>query len=60
MMKYDMTAIKYLEPSFLPMARNGKSYICPVCGSGTGQNGSGMTSKDGGILEMLELRPVLQ
>lgn len=47
MMKYDMTAIKFLEPSFLPMARNGKSYVCPVCGSGTGQNGSGMTSKDG-------------
>lgn len=46
-MKYDMTAIKYLEPSFLPMARNGKNYVCPVCGSGTGQNGSGMTSKDG-------------
>lgn len=46
-MKYDMTAIKYLEPSFLPIARNRKSYVCPVCGSGTGQNGSGMTSKDG-------------
>lgn len=46
-MKYDMTAIKYLEPSFLPMARNGKSYVCPVCGSGTGKNGSGMTSRDG-------------
>lgn len=46
-MKYDMTAVKYLEPSFLPMARNGKSYVCPVCGSGTGPNGSGMTSRDG-------------
>ncbi len=46
-MKYDMTAIKYLEPSFLPLAKNRKSYVCPVCGSGTGQNGSGMTSKDG-------------
>lgn len=46
-MKYDMTAIRYMEPTFLPMARNRKSYVCPVCGSGTGQNGSGMTSKDG-------------
>lgn len=46
-MKYDMTAIKYLEPSFLPLAKNRKSYVCPVCGSGTGQNGSGITSKDG-------------
>lgn len=46
-MKYDMTAIKYLEPSFLPLAKNRKSYICPVCGSGSGQNGSGMTSRDG-------------
>jgi len=46
-MKYDMTAIKYLEPSFLPLAKNRKSYVCPVCSSGTGQNGSGMTSKDG-------------
>ena len=42
-----MTAIKYLEPSFLPLAKNRRSYVCPVCGSGTGQNGSGMTSKDG-------------
>ena len=46
-MKYDMTAIKYLEPSFLPLAKNRKSYACPVCGSGTGPNGSGMTSKNG-------------
>ena len=46
-MKYDMTAIKYLEPSFLPLAKNRKSYTCPVCGSGTGPNGSGMTSKNG-------------
>ena len=45
-MKYDMTPIKYLEPTFLPLARNRKSYVCPVCGSGTGKKGSGMTSKD--------------
>lgn len=45
-MRYDMTPIKYLEPGFLPMARNRKSYICPNCGSGSGKNGSGMTSRD--------------
>lgn len=47
MTKYDMTAIRYLEPGFLPLARNRKSYICPNCGSGSSKNGSGMTSKDG-------------
>lgn len=46
-MRYDLTPIKYLEPAFLPMARNRKSYICPNCGSGSGKNGSGMTSRDG-------------
>lgn len=30
MTKYDMTAIRYLEPGFLPSARNRKSYICPT------------------------------
>lgn len=45
-MRYDMTPIKYLEPGFLPLARNRKSYICPNCGSGSGKNGSGMTSRD--------------
>ena len=49
MTKYDMTAIRYLEPGFLPLARNRKSYICPNCGSGSGKNGSGMTSRDGSI-----------
>ena len=47
MTKYDMTAIRCLEPGFLPLARNRKSYICPNCGSGSGKNGSGMTSRDG-------------
>lgn len=44
-MKYDMIAFKYLEPFFLSMARNKKAMYTWVCGSGTGQNGSGMTSK---------------
>ena len=47
MKKYDLTPVRYLEPTFLPLARNRKSYVCPVCGSGTGHNGSGMTSRDG-------------
>ena len=47
MRKYDLTPVRYLEPTFLPLARNRKSYVCPVCGSGTGHHGSGMTSRDG-------------
>lgn len=27
--------------------RSGKGYICPVCGSGSGKNGTGITTKDG-------------
>lgn len=45
-MKYDVTPIKYLTPTFLPLAGNRASYICPVCGSGSGKHGSGMTSRD--------------
>ena len=37
-------AIEYLKPD-----RSGKGYICPVCGSGSGPKGTGMTSKDGNI-----------
>lgn len=32
----------YLTPD-----NSGKGYICPVCSSGTGKNGTGITSKDG-------------
>lgn len=32
----------YLKPD-----RSGKGYICPICNSGTGKNGTGLTSKDG-------------
>ena len=31
----------------LQRAKDGKSWICPVCGSGSGKHGSGITSKDG-------------
>lgn len=27
--------------------RSGKGYICPICGSGSGKNGTGITTKDG-------------
>lgn len=32
---------------YLQRDRSGKGYICPVCGSGGGKNGTGITSKDG-------------
>ena len=27
--------------------KSGKGYICPICGSGSGKNGTGITTKDG-------------
>ncbi len=35
-------ATDYLEPD-----NNGGGFVCPVCGSGTGSKGTGITSKDG-------------
>ena len=32
----------YLEPD-----KSGKGYICPICGSGSGHNGTGITTQDG-------------
>lgn len=32
----------YLRPD-----KKGKGYVCPLCGSGTGKNGTGITTKDG-------------
>ena len=32
----------YLTPD-----KTGKGYICPICGSGSGNNGTGITTKDG-------------
>lgn len=32
----------YLEPD-----KSGKGWICPICGSGSGKNGTGITTKDG-------------
>lgn len=32
---------------FLERDGSGKGYICPICGSGSGKNGTGITAKDG-------------
>ena len=32
---------------FLQPDRCGKGYVCPICGSGTGKNGTGITTRDG-------------
>ena len=34
-------SVDYLKPD-----RSGKGFICPICGSGSGKNGTGITSKD--------------
>lgn len=34
-------------PTLLQRDRNGKGYICPICGSGSGRNGTGITTRDG-------------
>ena len=34
-------------PSYLQADKTGRGYICPICGSGSGQNGTGITTKDG-------------
>ena len=33
--------------TLLQRDRNGKGYICPICGSGSGRNGTGITTRDG-------------
>jgi len=33
---------RYLTPD-----KTGKGYVCPICGSGSGRHGTGITSKDG-------------
>ena len=32
---------------FLKPDKSGKGFICPICGSGSGKNGTGITTKDG-------------
>ena len=32
---------------FLKPDKSGKGFICPICGSGSGKHGTGITTKDG-------------
>lgn len=48
-MNYDLTKTlilsftgNYLEPD-----KTGKGFVCPICGSGSGKHGTGITTKDG-------------
>ena len=43
----ELESLRLQKPTFLDIAGNKKSYICPVCGSGSGPHGSGLTTKDG-------------
>jgi len=43
-------AKEYIElhpEEYLERDRSGKGWICPICGSGSGSNGTGITTKDG-------------
>lgn len=39
-------AIIYRAGDYLKRDRSGKGYICPICGSGSGPKGTGITSRD--------------
>lgn len=39
--------IRAHAPACLKRDKSGKGYICPICGSGSGDKGTGITSKDG-------------
>lgn len=39
--------ISMQEPTFLTPDHSGKGYICPICGSGSGKHGTGITRKKG-------------
>lgn len=38
--------IKTRATEYLGRDKSGKGYVCPLCGSGTGKNGTGVTTKD--------------
>ena len=40
-------AVNSSAAQYLQRDRSGKGYVCPVCGSGGGKSGTGITSKDG-------------
>ena len=39
--------IKARSAEYLQQDKSKKGYICPICGSGSGKNGTGITTKDG-------------
>ena len=39
--------IKARYAEYLEQDKSKKGYICPICGSGSGKNGTGITTKDG-------------
>ena len=39
--------IQHNAAQILQRDKSGKGYLCPICGSGKGKNGTGITSKDG-------------
>ena len=39
--------IKRRGTEWLTRDKSGKGYVCPICGSGSGRNGTGITTKDG-------------
>lgn len=41
--------IKSRATEWLTPDKSGRGYICPICGSGSGRSGTGITSADGGI-----------
>lgn len=44
-------AINYIHEhssNYFERDKSGKGWICPICGSGSGRKGTGITSKDGG------------
>lgn len=40
--------IKRRAEEYLQRDGSGKGYVCPICGSGSGPHGTGITTKDGG------------
>ena len=39
--------IRHRAKEWLTPDKSGKGYICPICGSGSGRNGTGITTADG-------------
>lgn len=46
-MKDAAAEIRSRATDYLHRDGSGKGYVCPICGSGTGEKGTGLTTKDG-------------